>query len=96
MISSFHFQSHNPKYSIKVRFPPKSTFKNGGRICCLGAKSKVKKYLVKFTSQVDEWSNQYLFLKQLARGETYALCKTCNTDFSIGHGEDNDVKHTWS
>ena len=70
VLSSFHFQSHNPKYSIKFRFPSKSAFKNGGRIRCLGAESKEKKYLVKFTCQVDKWS--YLFLKQSTRGETYA------------------------
>ena len=67
MLSSFHFQSHNPKYSIKVRFPSESAFKNGGSRCCLE-----KMYLVKFTNQVDKWSTQYPFLKQSTRGETYA------------------------
>ena len=92
MLSSFHFQSHNLKYSIKVRLLSKSAFKNGRSRCYLLAASKEKKYLEKFTNQADKWSTQYPFLKQLTRGETYALCKTCNTDFSIGHGGDNDVK----
>ena len=55
-------------------------------------KVKKKKYLVRFTNQEDKWGTQYPFLKQSTRGKTYALCKTCNTDFSIGHGGDNDVK----
>ena len=92
VLSSFHFQAHNPKYSIKARFLSKSAFKNGGSRCCLGAESKEKKYLVRFTNQEDKWGTQYPFLKQSTRGKTYALCKTCNTDFSIGHGGDNDVK----
>ena len=77
-------------YSIKFWFLSKSSFKNGGSRCCVGAESKEKKYLVKFTNQADKWSTQYPFLKQVTRGETYALCKTCNTDFSIGHGGDNE------
>ena len=55
-------------------------------------KVKKKKYLVKFTNQADTWSNQYNLLKQSIHWETYALCKTCNTDFSTGDGGDNDVK----
>ena len=92
MLSSFRFQYQNPKYYIKVRFPSKSAFKNSGSRCCLGAESKEKKYLVKFTNQADKWSTKYPFLKQSTRGKTYALCKTCNTDFRIGHGGDNYVK----
>ena len=55
-------------------------------------KVKEKTCLVKFTNQADKWSTQYPFLKQSTREDTYALCKTSNIDFSIGHGGDNDVK----
>ena len=92
MLSSFHFQSHNPKYLNKVWLLSRSVFKNGGSRCCLKVESKEKKFLLRFTNQADKWSAHYSFLKQLTRGKSYALCKTCNTNFSIGHGGNNDVK----
>ena len=40
----------------------------------------------------DKWSVDYPFLKTSKRGENYAHCTICNTDFCIGHGGENDVK----
>ena len=80
VLSSFHFESHYPKCSIKVHFPSKSVFKNGRSRCCLGAVSKEKKYLVKFTNQADKWSTQYPFLKQSTCG-LIDLCSLQNMQY---------------
>ena len=53
---------------------------------------KKKKYFIKFKTRQDKWSVDYPFLKTSKRGENYVHCTTCNTDFCIGHGGENDVK----
>ena len=53
---------------------------------------KKKKYLIKFKQRQDKWSVDYPFLKTSKRGENYAHCTICNTDFCIGHGGENVVK----
>ena len=57
-----------------------------------GQQPKKKKYLIRFKSRREQWILVYPFLRESKRGETYALCSICNTDFSIGHGGENDIK----
>ena len=52
----------------------------------------VKKYLLKFKTRQDKWRVDYPFLKTSKKGENYAHCTICNTDFCIEHGGENDVK----
>ena len=53
---------------------------------------KKKKYLIKFKTRQDQSSVDYPFLKTSKRGENYAHCTICNTNFCIEHGGENDVK----
>ena len=48
--------------------------------------------MIKFKTRQDKWSVGYPFLKTSKRGENYAHCTICNTDFCIGHGGENNVK----
>lgn len=52
---------------------------------------KKKKYLVKFN---DAWCSKYKFIRKSRKGEHFALCTICGSDFSIGRGGQNDIsKH---
>ena len=53
---------------------------------------KKNKYLVKFENHKEKWTVKYPFLISSKREKTCTLCMLCNTNFSIGHGEENDVK----
>ena len=55
------------------------------------ASKKQKKYLVKFN---ESWIKKFKFIQKSRKGENFALCSVCGSDFSIGHGGENDVnKH---
>ena len=52
---------------------------------------KKKKYLVKFN---DAWCSKYIFIRKSRKGEHFAPCTICGSDFSIGRGGQNDIsKH---
>ena len=47
-----------------------------------------KKYCVKFT---DSWHNKIKFMQISRKGEGFALCAICGSDFSVEQGGENDV-----
>ena len=49
---------------------------------------KKKKYCVKFN---DSWCNKFKFIQKSRTGESFALCTVCGSDFSVAHGEENDI-----
>ena len=53
------------------------------------APKKIKKYLVNFNTK---WSNKHPCIKQSRKGDTFAFCEFCHSNFSIGYGGENDVK----
>ena len=52
------------------------------------APKKKKKYLVNFNTK---WSDKHSFIKQLRKGDTFAFCEFCHSNFSVGHGGENNV-----
>ena len=50
--------------------------------------SKKKKYCVKFNHS---WCNKFKFIQKSRKGERFALCTVCGSDFSVGHGGENDI-----
>ena len=53
------------------------------------APKKKKKYLVNFNTK---WSDKHYFFKQSRKGDTFAFCEFCHSDFIADHGGENDVK----
>ena len=39
----------------------------------------------------DSWPKEFKGIKKSSLGDTFACCVLCNSDFSIGHGGQNDV-----
>lgn len=52
-------------------------------------KQKIVKRLVTFRL---DWLKDFPFLKRSDRGNTYALCTTCDLHFVISHGGRDDIK----
>ena len=42
-------------------------------------------------SYCKSWETEFPFLSKSKKGEHYARCKLCETDFSIAHGGKNDI-----
>jgi hypothetical protein len=47
-----------------------------------------KKYLVKFN---DSWPDKFNFIRKSFKGENFASYTVCRSDFSVGHGGENDI-----
>ena len=52
------------------------------------APSENKKYCVKFNNS---WCNKFKFIHKSRKGEGFALCTVCESDFSNSHGGENDI-----
>ena len=52
------------------------------------APSKKRIYCVKFN---DSWCNKFKFIQKSRKGEGFALCTVCGSDFSIAHGGENYI-----
>ena len=50
--------------------------------------SKEKKYCVKFDNS---WCNKFKFIQKSRKGEGFALCTVCGSEFSVAHGGENDI-----
>ena len=50
--------------------------------------SKKKKYLVKFK---DSWPSKFSYIRKSSKGDNFAHCTVCRSDFSVGHGGENDI-----
>ena len=45
-----------------------------------------KKYRVKFN---DSWCNKFKSIQKSGKGDSFALCTVCGSDFSVVHGGEN-------
>ena len=53
--------------------------------------SKKKKYLVKFKNS---WPSKFGYNRKSFKGDNFAQCAICRSDFSVGHGGENYItKH---
>ena len=50
--------------------------------------STKKKYFVKFN---DSWCNKFKFIQKAVKGEGFAWCTLCGSDFSVVRGWGNDI-----
>ena len=39
----------------------------------------------------DSWCNKLKFIQKAAKGEGFAWCTLCGSDFSVVHGRENDI-----
>ena len=39
----------------------------------------------------DSWCNRFKFIQKSVKGEGFALCTMCGSDFSVVHGGENDI-----
>ena len=39
----------------------------------------------------DSWCNKFKFIQKAAKGEGFAWCTLCGSDFSVVHGGENDI-----
>ena len=51
-----------------------------------------KEYCVKFN---DSWCNKFKSIQKSRKGDSFALCTVCGSDFSVAHGGKNEdmAKH---
>ena len=50
--------------------------------------SSIKDYCVKFN---DSWCNKFKFIQIFRKGDVFSLCTVFGSDFSVPHGEENDI-----
>ena len=56
-----------------------------------GTRNKKKKYLVKFKNS---WPSKFRYIRKCFKGDNFAQCTICRSDFSVGHGGENYItKH---
>ena len=50
--------------------------------------SSKNKYCLKF---IDSWCNKFKFIKESRKGEGFALCTVCGSNFSVAYGGENGI-----
>ena len=44
----------------------------------------------------DSWCNKFKFIQKAAKGEGFARCILCGSNFSVVHGGENDINRNTS